>query len=71
MVAGRRPSVDVRADPAARPDAAAATARDPAAAALITDMWAGDPETRPAARECVRRLEGVPAPPASGCCAVS
>ena len=71
MVAGRRPSADVRKNPAARPDAAVAAARDPAAAALVTDMWAGDPEARPAAGECVRRLEGVPVPPASGCCAVS
>ena len=70
LISGQRPGADVREDPAARPPAGAAAARDPAAAALVKEMWAGDPEARPAAAECVRRLESIPAPGTS-CCTIS
>ncbi len=73
LVTGLLPSADVRRDPAARPAAAAAAARDPAAAALAEAMWAADPEARPAAAACVARLDAAPPPPPSppGRCAPS
>ena len=71
LITGRRPAVDVREDPAARPATAAAAARGAEAAALVERMWAGEPEARPAAGECVRLLESAPLPAPPGCCTVS
>jgi serine/threonine protein kinase len=60
LITGRRPKLDIRKDPAARPDIEAARKRWPEAAALLEQMWAGEPGQRPSAEECVASIKLLP-----------
>ena len=65
LLAGRRPENDVRTDPRGRPLPVVARWRWRAVSDLLEDMWTHQPELRPSAADCLRRLRAA-APPAPG-----
>jgi serine/threonine protein kinase len=60
LITGRRPKLDIRKDPAARPDIEAARRRWPEAAELLERMWAADPGQRPSAGESAASVRQLP-----------